>query len=207
MVTEKPMSNIWGLFYLFLPFKNITLMWIHISPAIRGEMQADRLQMNFIGHVKRRSLAGRERVFYQWQGRDRGPAAVKGPFICWETAACLCPESTDKQQHDYNHLSHTGLLTSQSRTSAPRGQRITCTTTKKKEKPQKVRQRGTSSQKQSHQTSRLLSSLLLFTHKSCCVESYGPVVEAHREKIRRDWTFIHTCRNTRAQTVCQSVLC
>lgn len=135
MVTEKPVYNIWGLFDLFLPFKYITLAWIHISPAIRGEMQADRLQMNFIGHVKRRSLWGRERVFYQWQGRDRGPAAVKGPFICWETAACLCPASTDKQQHDYNHLSHTGLLTSQSRMPALRGQGMTCTRTKKRKTP------------------------------------------------------------------------
>lgn len=31
-------------------------------------------------------------------------------IICEKTAACLCPVSSDKQQPDYNHLSHTHVF-------------------------------------------------------------------------------------------------
>lgn len=47
-------------------------------------------------------------------GSSSGISSSQESIICGETAACLCPMSTDKQQADYNHLSHTGLLRSQS---------------------------------------------------------------------------------------------
>lgn len=46
-------------------------------------------------------------------GSSSGISSSQRSIICGKTAACLCPVSTDKQQPDYNHLSHTDLPRSQ----------------------------------------------------------------------------------------------
>lgn len=60
-------------------------------------------------------------------GSSSGISSSQESIICGETAACLCPMSTDKQQPDYNHLSNTGLLRRQSSMSSLKRQKLTCT--------------------------------------------------------------------------------
>lgn len=104
----------------------LQMNWCNVFNAIKI-LFCDAI--NHLQPVQRMScvvVTQRDRESLSEVGQSSGISSSQRSVISGMTAACLCLVSKDKQQPEYNHLSHTGLLRSQSHMSSPGRQRPIC---------------------------------------------------------------------------------